>query len=771
MTVPKRRPPGMPPPSTPPLNVPEQIGKYRVQRLLGSGGMATVFAALQEQPKRVVALKVMRPGSATPGLERRFRKEMEIMAKLRHPHIAQIFDAGTHDDGSGGMPYFVMEYIPDAMTITDFANSRKLDVRDRVKIFVKVCAGAQHGHLQQIVHRDLKPGNILVDANGEPKIIDYGVARATEIDLAGPTQQTEAGKLVGTVAYMSPEQVEARPGAIDAGSDVYALGVVLFQLLTGRTPYGLQGVPLHEACRIIREEAPIKPSSIKPEVKGDLETVLLTALEKDRLRRYPDAGALGRDLLRWLGDKPIKARRASPLYRLRLLVRRNRTATIATLVVLGSVTALGAGGFWIWRQSDRIDREREELARTDDRPPVSAPPAPATPPTTPATAASAADTGATDGVPRAAAESGRFPILLEGHTGPIRALGFAADTDRLFSLGSDKSVIVWDGSSWQKHLRVEDLEGLSGAMAVLPQGEGLFLGRSDGLVEFLDVESESFSDTPLEHTGEVVALAVSSGGEVVLSSGTDLLTRLWPRSLDAAPRPLRMFDGAVTALAFSSAAGGRLPGAAEGERGPRGPRGDSGPRIIAAGTSAGELFVTREAGRDSRPAPSAAPAPPDGPSRDAQGNGRPRDDGPRLRRTPVDRVAIRHLAFSPDGSQLVAATDSGRLRVERQGDEDEASMRWTIEAHEGPIVGLAMHPSGACVATAEASGVIRVWDLDSGKKLDEHSNLSRDAEGRVTPVGVGPIAYSRDGRWLALAGANGALHLVPVDSQSGRLLK
>jgi len=749
VTEPKRRPPGMQPPATPALSVPEQIGKYRVQRLLGSGGMATVFAALQDQPKRVVALKVMRPGSATPGLERRFRKEMEIMAKLRHPHIAQIFDAGTHDDGSGGMPYFVMEYIPDAMTITDFANARKIDVRDRVKLFVKVCAGAQHGHLQQIVHRDLKPGNILVDSNGEPKIIDYGVARATEIDLAGPTQQTEAGKLVGTVAYMSPEQVEARPGTIDSGSDVYALGVVLFQLLTGRAPYGLQGVPLHEACRIIREEAPIKPSSIKPEIKGDLETVLLTALEKDRTRRYPDAGALGRDLLRWLADKPIKARRASSLYRLRLLARRNRTATIATLVVLGSVTALGAGGFWIWRQSNRIDREREELARTEDRLPASVPPAPAPPLLT---GPSASGTGTAP--IRSAADAARLPIVLEGHTGPIRSLRFAADADRLISLGSDKSVIVWDSTSWQKHLRTENLEGLSGAMAVLAEGDGVFLGRTDGLVEFLDVASGSFADTPLEHTGEVVALAASSGGEVVISSGTDLLTRIWLRSLDAAPRPLRIFDGAVTSLAISSAVGERLP---EGDAESRGPRGDVGPRMIAAGTGAGELFVTREPGRE--PGRDAR--------RDPNRDGLPREDGPRIRRTSVDRVTIRHLAFSPDGSQLVAATDSGRLRVERQGDDDEASMRWTIDAHAGRIVGLAMHPSGACVATAEASGVIRFWDLDSGKKLGEHSTLVRDAEGRVTTIGVGPIGYSRDGRWLAIGSDSGVLQIVPVDALSG----
>ncbi|MHC4775079.1 MAG: serine/threonine-protein kinase, partial [Planctomycetota bacterium] len=185
----------------------KRIGHYHVKRIIGIGGMGTVYEAVQEHPRRAVALKVMKPGIASRSALRRFEDESQILARLRHPNIAQVYEAGTYDEGAGPVPYFAMEYIPDARPVTDYAQAKALSTRQRLELFAKVCDAIHHGHQKGIIHRDLKPGNILVDPNGEPKIIDFGVARTTDSDLAVTTLQTDVGQLIGTLQYMSPEQV------------------------------------------------------------------------------------------------------------------------------------------------------------------------------------------------------------------------------------------------------------------------------------------------------------------------------------------------------------------------------------------------------------------------------------------------------------------------------------------------------------------------------------------------------------------------------------
>ena len=322
--------------------LPSEIAGYRIIKMLGEGGMSVVYAAMQSQPKRMVALKVLKGTSFPPSVLRRFKQEVEILGKLRHPGIAQVYDAGTWDDGSGAKPYFVMENIPGGRELDVYLRERGATIEQRVRLFVRVCAAINHGHQRKIVHRDLKPGNILVDEQGEPKVIDYGVARASEVKIDQQTMHTEAGRLVGTVQYMAPEQVDMAMQDIDGRCDVYALGVVLYLILTGEMPHSFDGQPIFEAMRVIREDSPVGLRALNSDIDRDLETIVLTCLEKERTRRYKDAGELGKDLVRYLKHEPIAARRPSLLYRVSKLVRRHRTSVVSGLIVLLVVCGAGA---------------------------------------------------------------------------------------------------------------------------------------------------------------------------------------------------------------------------------------------------------------------------------------------------------------------------------------------------------------------------------------------------------------------------------------------
>jgi tetratricopeptide (TPR) repeat protein len=321
-----------------------RIGDYHVKRRIATGGMGVIYEALQEKPRRVVALKVMQGGVASPQALRRFELESQTLARLRHPGIAQIFEAGTHDDGSGPVPFFAMEYIPNAKTLTEYAAQKGLGMRERLGLFVQVCDAVYHGHQRGIIHRDLKPGNILVDSNGLAKVIDFGVARSTDSDLALTTMQTHAGQLIGTLQYMSPEQCESAPEDLDIRSDVYSLGIVLYELLSGRLPYDVSRVSVYEATRVIRDQPATRISAVQPTLRGDLETIVQKALEKDRERRYQSSFDLGQDVARFLRGDPITAHPPSITYQLRLFARRHRAlfatgAAVVAALVLGVIVS------------------------------------------------------------------------------------------------------------------------------------------------------------------------------------------------------------------------------------------------------------------------------------------------------------------------------------------------------------------------------------------------------------------------------------------------
>jgi len=322
---------------------PDRIGTYHIKRVIASGGMGAVYEATQDSPRRVVAVKVMKQGISSKSALRRFEYEGQILGRLRHPGIAQIYEAGTHHDpaASGApVPYFAMEYIPNAKLITTYADEKKLGTRQRMELFSKVCDAIHHGHQKGIIHRDLKPSNILVDSTGQVKIIDFGVARCTDSDMALTTMQTDVGQLIGTLQYMSPEQCEGDPHDIDTRSDVYALGVVFYQLLCGKLPYDVTRLPMHQATRAIREQTPTKLSALDRTLRGDVETIALKALEKERERRYQSAADFGHDIHRYLSGEAILARRTYIVYQLRLFARRNK-AIFASLAAVFLILAIG----------------------------------------------------------------------------------------------------------------------------------------------------------------------------------------------------------------------------------------------------------------------------------------------------------------------------------------------------------------------------------------------------------------------------------------------
>jgi WD40 repeat protein/predicted Ser/Thr protein kinase len=352
-------------PAAQPWGLPLRVGHYCILRRIAEGGMGAVYEAEQDSPRRTVALKVVRPGLASPALIKRFTHEAQILGRLHHRGIAQVYEAGLGDDGQ---PFFAMEFIR-GLPLDEYARIQSLTVPARVELVARVCDAVQHAHEKGVIHRDLKPANILVDESGQPRVLDFGVARATDADLITGEGLTRTGQLLGTPEYMSPEQVIADPAAIDQRADVYALGIILFELAADRRPYQLENRPLAEAARLILEEDPPRLGSINPELQGDIETIVAKALEKDRGRRYASAADLAADLRHWLAHEPIRARPPSALYHLRKFARRHK-ALVVGAITTGVALVLGLIGtilFAVGESRQRNQAEQNARAANDEK--------------------------------------------------------------------------------------------------------------------------------------------------------------------------------------------------------------------------------------------------------------------------------------------------------------------------------------------------------------------------------------------------------------------
>lgn len=377
-----------------------RVGPYKLLEIIGEGGMGVVFLAEQQEPvRRQVALKVIKPGMDSKQIVARFEAERQALALMDHPNIAKVLDAGAIDTGR---PYFVMELVH-GIAITDYCDQARLTVRQRLDVFMQVCRAVQHAHTKGVIHRDLKPSNVLVtsdDGVPVPKVIDFGVAKALEQPLTERTLHTGFAQMVGTPLYMSPEQAEFNLRGVDTRSDIYSLGVLLYELLTGATPFDkerLRAVDFDELRRILREEEPPRPSTrvstlgaalstvserrgvdarkLRDTLHGELDWIVLKALEKDRERRYDTASAFAADVQRYLNDEQVEACPPSAAYRLRKFVRRNKVALVTSGLVAAALLIGTAVSAWQTSEAiaarqladDRLESEKKAHRDADEQ--------------------------------------------------------------------------------------------------------------------------------------------------------------------------------------------------------------------------------------------------------------------------------------------------------------------------------------------------------------------------------------------------------------------
>ena len=312
-------------------HLPERIGPYRVTRFVAAGGMGTVYEAEQEEPRRRVAIKVIRLELLTPQSIRRFEAEGHLLARLRHPGIARVFAMGRMETPAGPVPYLVLEYI-DGVSIAEYVRTHAMDRRGRLELLREVADAVQYAHDNAVLHRDLKPGNVLVDEAGQPHVLDFGIGRALD-DERSQASLTATGLFLGTLAYMSPEQAVRTSEPIDVRVDVYGLGAVGYELLTGRPPQAVRDLPLHEAVRLVSQRESPTLETVDASISSDLSAIFSKALATDRVRRYRSVREFEEDLARYLAHEPVEARPPSRLYLVRKLIRRNRT-TFALLALL-----------------------------------------------------------------------------------------------------------------------------------------------------------------------------------------------------------------------------------------------------------------------------------------------------------------------------------------------------------------------------------------------------------------------------------------------------
>jgi WD40 repeat protein/predicted Ser/Thr protein kinase len=730
--------------------LPRHVGRYRVLRLLGEGGMGAVYEAEQDSPHRPVALKVIRSGFLAPALLKRFSQEVEILGRLRHPGIAQIYEAGVAEDGQ---PFFAMEFIR-GLPLDEYSRLRSLTVPDRLGLLARVCDAVQHAHDRGVIHRDLKPANVLVEETGQPKVLDFGVARATDADLLTGAGLTLTGQLLGTPNYMSPEQVTADPAAIDHRTDVYALGVILFELLAHRLPYRLENRPLAEAARLILEEEPPRLGSLDPELRGDVETMVAKALAKDPARRYPSAAELAADLRRWLAHEPILARPPSALYHLRQFARRH-TGLVGGVLATGAALALGLIGTILFAVGETRQRglaeqnaraaldEKREAQFKEYRARLAA-----------AVAALAAHDVAdaarqlgeapeelrdnwewrhlhsrlddsSSAIPLPAEETGLLLGAPDGlwawaWTGPgLRVTDLEGGEDKTLPLGPERRVYVW-ATPTRRGLRVAawfrdtafDLLDANGQVlcrveipeakgpslvAVSPDGTRLACPRPDGeWVRLVVIDTATGKQTAVcdGHRDSLWGFTFSPDGTRLVSGGEDRTARLWDSATGALLATCRGHASKILGVAFSP----------------------DGARLVTASSDGTVRQWDAATGREVE--------------------------------APYDRHSgeVAAAAYSPDGQWVASAGTDRTIRVWRATGRQDVAV---LHGHTAAVTAVTFAPGGNRLASLSGprggigwagDDTARVWDVDPAATLPVLRGHTRS---------IYPVAFSPDGRWIA----------------------
>lgn len=741
-------------PAGPPADTPvERIGAYRIVRVIGAGGMATVYEAIQDRPQRRVALKVMRRGLVHTSAIHRFHYETEILARLQHPGIAQIFETGMWHDAHGvATPYFALEYIADARTIIAYAREQQLALPVRLQMLATVCDAVQHGHQLGVIHRDLKPGNILVDAHGRPKVIDFGVARSSDPAQAWITQQADLGQVIGTLNYMSPEQCTG--AAIDIRADVYALGVVLYELVCGRLPHDLTQVPVPEALRIVRDETPRRPGAHDPHVPRDVDAIVTKAIHKDPAWRYHTAEALGADIRRFLGHQTIEARPPTLLYQCRMFARRNRTVVVAatlvaTTVVLGAVLSASFAYRAMHEAKQRRAAEQQAIEQRDAafwNAYVA----------NMAAAFSAYQVGELQQVrtqlARAPAPlrgwewhflsglSERSLEALQAHRDMIFDLACSADGHYLATASRDGQVRIWDAATRAcvATLALPERKPAC-AVALSPDGGQAVAGMEDGAVQIWDVQTQTPTRL-LDSLGQRVECVAWSCDGLIAAGASDHAGRIWDSATGLLRYELGDQSGGAVGIAFSP----------EGTRLASWNRGGS---ICLRDAEAGA--VTHELTFDSPLDVVAWSA--DGTHLAAGGEGGhvkvwDATTGVMLTEfmTPQSTSSVRALAFSPDGTQLALGQIDRQIQLV---DWPTGERRELLRGHEEAVSGLHFSADGSVLYSASWDGAVRVWGLTNATRADYTRQLTGTAERLYC------VAFSPDARLVAAGGQDNSVAL------------
>ncbi len=744
----------------PPLAAGQRIGGYRLGRLLGEGGMGVVYEAEQDSPRRTVALKVIRPGFATPSVLRRFQHEAQVLARLQHPGIAQVFEAGRADEAAGGAPFFAMELIR-GLPLARYIAERSPDVRERLELAARLADAVHHAHQKGVIHRDLKPANILVDESGQPKILDFGIARVLGDEAAQVTVQTGAGQLLGTVPYMSPEQAAGDVAAIDVRADVYAMGVILFELLTERLPYELKTAGLNEAIRAIQEREPIRPGSIDRRLRGDIETIVLRALDKDRDRRYQSAAALADDIRRYLRDEPIAARPPSALYHLRTYARRHRPLVIGAGIAVAAM--VGGTAFSTWQALVAV--RARDLARNN---------------------AAEARRGANRAslAAASAALSQGDPIGARDHLDATdeSARGWAW---RYWDAHHDRSIALMDpGEPVAGAWFAED-----GASVTIVTGGAEGVGAAGGQVQSWDPWGGPAPDAPTVDAGRVTLAAPAGTRRFVATFGTDRTamslgvfdtTNGRLEQLVAAPlyRPTHLAasaDGGVVAVLIRHPPdrdrimvwrdSGGVWGAPTHVEIPETPivslamSGDG--RTLGASHAKLNLWALGD--RESSPTSGAG------------GEGSP--IAKNAIGDPGTPALLGAFSLGWDTTSSVLSTDGrlaltgGRDRLVRLWDARTVAPILSMRGHTGAISAIALHPSGRLAASAGSDLTIRVWDVERARASvgaggePDASAVRGVLSGLAEPADH--LRFNADGSRLLSISRDGAVRLWTAEPENG----
>jgi WD40 repeat protein/serine/threonine protein kinase len=785
------------------------VGPYKLLQELGEGGFGVVFMAEQEQPvRRKVAFKIIKPGMDSKQVVARFEAERQALALMHNPNIARVLDGGTTQSGR---PYFVMELVK-GVSITEFCDKNRLTPRERLELFTPVCQAVQHAHQKGIIHRDLKPSNVLVtmyDDKPVPKVIDFGVSKAIEQKLTEQTLFTRIGQVIGTLEYMSPEQASLSALDVDTRADIYALGVLLYELLTGTTPLSkdrLQGVAFLEMLRLIREEDPPRPSTrltqsrealaafamyrrtetqkLPTLVKGDLDWIAMKALEKDRTRRYETANALAADVQRYLKDEPVEACPPTVGYRMQKYVRRHKAfmsamSAVAALLLIGIVTTS-----WQAVRAMRAEEEArrelrsKELARKGEQ-----------------------EQRALAVAKAAAADEERQKANLEKKNAERARQD--ADAQRkiaewaLYPFGIASAQSAWESNDMPRFyhflelcrpdfrgfehnylytLANQDQHTLRGhtapvhSLAFSPDGKRVASGSAPGVVwgppgelKLWDVASGRELLTFQGDPEPILCVAFSPDGRFLASASRGTAAMGGNKSRSGAVKLWDAFTGkeiwslptrVCRSVAFSP--DGKWLACARRE-GPSAK--DSTDRLSLLEAASGKELLVLQGGNDLVDGVAFSP---DG-RRLACAMGSAKVKLWELASGQVYKVLKGHkervwdIAFSPDGKRLASASSDKTVKL---WDVDGGSEVLTFSEHTGQVKSVAYSPDGKRLASAAEDNTVKVWNAASGKEVETLKGHREATRGIASNrVGVNSVAFSPDGKHLASGSEDGTVKL------------